>query len=117
MAGRPSAFNPAELFLAAVAACMLKGIERVAPMINFDFQGAEVLIHATRQDSPPKLVALDYELVVETPESDRRLALLHKNIRKYGAICNTVASAAAVNGIIRRKPTQAKNLRTSVAIC
>ena len=30
--GRPDAFNPAELLLAAVAACMIKGIERVTPM-------------------------------------------------------------------------------------
>ena len=33
--GRSDAFNPAELLLAAVAACMIKGIERVAPMIHF----------------------------------------------------------------------------------
>ena len=26
--GRPDAFNPAELFLASIAACMIKGIER-----------------------------------------------------------------------------------------
>lgn len=32
--GRPDAFNPAELFLAAVAACMIKGIER----LNFGFE-------------------------------------------------------------------------------
>ncbi len=31
LAGRVDAFNPAELLLAALAACMLKGIERVAP--------------------------------------------------------------------------------------
>jgi len=31
--GRPDAFNPAELFLAAIAACMIKGIERVIPML------------------------------------------------------------------------------------
>lgn len=29
--GRSDAFNPAELLPAALAACMLKGIERVAP--------------------------------------------------------------------------------------
>jgi len=34
MAGRPDAFNPAELLLASLAACMIKGAERVAPMIN-----------------------------------------------------------------------------------
>jgi uncharacterized OsmC-like protein len=34
LAGRRDAFNPAELLLAAVAACMIKGIERVTPMIQ-----------------------------------------------------------------------------------
>jgi len=29
--GRTDAFNPAELLLAALAACMIKGIERVTP--------------------------------------------------------------------------------------
>ncbi len=35
LCGRPDAFNPAELFLAALAACMIKGIERAIPMLNF----------------------------------------------------------------------------------
>lgn len=33
--GRVDAFNPAELLLAAIAACMIKGIERIAPMNHF----------------------------------------------------------------------------------
>jgi uncharacterized OsmC-like protein len=40
--GRPDAFNPAELFLGAVAACMIKGIERVTPMIKFNLRGVAV---------------------------------------------------------------------------
>ena len=39
VSGRPDAFNPAELFLAAIAACMIKGFERVAPMNHFKFGG------------------------------------------------------------------------------
>ena len=38
--GRPDAFNPAELFLAAVAACMIKGIERATPMLKCDLRGS-----------------------------------------------------------------------------
>ena len=53
VAGRLDAFNPAELLLAAIAACMIKGIERVAPMINFQFRGVDVSLHGVRQDSPP----------------------------------------------------------------
>lgn len=93
LAGRPDAFNPAELLLASVAACMLKGIERVTPMIQFELRGATVKLHGVRQDSPPKMVSIDYELIVDTDETDQRLELLHKNVRKYGTISNTVAQA------------------------
>ena len=40
LAGREDAFNPAELLLAALSACMLKGIERVAPMLKFEFEAS-----------------------------------------------------------------------------
>ena len=100
--GRVDAFNPAELFLAAIAACMIKGIERVAPMIHFQFEGVEVKLHGIRQDAPPMMVEVDYEIIVETTEDDRRLELLHTNVRKYGTISNTVAKATKLEGKIRR---------------
>lgn len=100
--GRPDAFNPAELFLAAIAACMIKGIERVTPILDFKLRGVEVHLHAVRQDSPPKIVSVDYELIVDSDEDDRRLDLLHINVRKYGTISNTVAAATKLEGVIRR---------------
>ena len=103
LGGRTDAFNPAELLLAAVAACMIKGIERVSPMLDFQLTGVRVELHAVRQDSPPKIISIDYVLTVDTGESDQRLELLHKNVRKYGTISNTVAAATALNGVIRRQ--------------
>lgn len=100
--GRPDAFNPAELFLAAIAACMIKGVERVAPMIHFQFDGVEVKLHGLRQDAPPMMAEIHYEIIVKTAEDDRRLELLHTNIRKYGTISNTVAKATKLEGTIRR---------------
>jgi uncharacterized OsmC-like protein len=100
--GRADAFNPAELFLAAIAACMLKGIERVTPMLRFDLRGVEVKLHGVRQDSPPKMVSIDYELMVDTDEDDRRLELLHTNVRKFGTIFNTVSAATRLEGRIIR---------------
>lgn len=103
MAGRPDAFNPAELLLASLAACMIKGAGRVAPMIKFDLRGLEVSLHGQRQDSPPKMLAITYEPVVDTSENDERVELLHKNIRKYGTISNTLDAALELSGTIRRK--------------
>ncbi|MFD3266673.1 OsmC family protein [Phenylobacterium ferrooxidans] len=101
--GRPDAFNPAELFLASIAACMIKGVERVTPLLAFELRGVEVRLHGERQDSPPKMVSIDYELIVDTDESDHRLELLHTNVRKYGTISNTVATALPLTGRIVRK--------------
>lgn len=101
--GRPDAFNPAELFLASIAACMIKGIERVTPMLGFELRGVEVQLYGVRQDSPPKMISVDYELIVDTDENDHRLDLLHQNVRKYGTISNTVALAIRLDGVIRRK--------------
>ena len=103
LAGRRDALNPAELLLAALSACMIKGIERVTPMLKFDLRSVEVKLHGTRQDSPPKMVSIDYELIVDTDETDQRLELLHTNVRKYGTISNTVAAATKLEGTIRRK--------------
>ena len=103
LAGTPDAFNPAELLLAALAACMIKGIERVTPILHFDLRGVEIHLHGVRQDSPPKMVSVDYELIVDTDEDDRRLDLLHQNVRKYGTISNTVAAATKLEGVIKRK--------------
>ena len=101
--GRPDAFNPAELFLAAIAACMIKNIERVAPLLKLEIRGVEVSLHGTRQDSPPKMTRVSYELIVDTDADDHKLDLLHQNVRKYGTIYNTVAEVTHLEGrIIRR---------------
>ncbi|MDP2377902.1 OsmC family protein [Reyranella sp.] len=101
--GREDAFNPAELFLAAIAACMIKGIERTIPILKFKLRGVEVRLHGVRQDSPPRMAAVDYELIVDTDENDRRLELLHTNVRKFGTISNTVAAATEMTGRIVRR--------------
>jgi uncharacterized OsmC-like protein len=90
------------LLLASVAACMIKGIERVAPMLHFTFRSVEVKLRGVRQDAPPLIIRIDYELIVDTDEDDHRLDLLHANVRKYGTISNTVARGTVLEGKIAR---------------
>lgn len=102
LAGRRDAFNPAELLLAALAACMLKGIERVTPILKFELRGVEIRIHAVRQDAPPRLESIDYEIRVDSDELDRRLELLHENVKRYGTVFNTVAPGTVLTGRLFR---------------
>jgi uncharacterized OsmC-like protein len=103
LAGNPDAFNPAELLLAALSACMIKGIERVVPILKFQLRGVEVRVHGVRQDVPPRMESIAYEIIVDTDEADRRLDLLHDNVRKYGTVFNTVAPGTQLDGVLRRK--------------
>lgn len=102
LAGRPDAFNPAELLLAALSACMLKGIERVTPILDFQLRAVEIHIRGVRRDVPPSMEQIRYEILVDTDEDDRRLALLHENVRKYGTVFNTVAPGTDLDGSLRR---------------
>ena len=103
LAGRRDAMNPVELLLSALAACMQKGVERVTPLLQFQIDGVEIALEGVRQDAPPRLVAIRYEIVVDSPESDQRLDLLHRNILKYGTISNTLSAALPLEGGLRRK--------------
>ncbi len=103
MAGRADAFNPAEMLLASLAACILKGTERVIPMLGFELRGIDVSLHGVRQDSPPRMIRIAYEITVDTDETDARLDLLHRNLQKFGTIYNTLAGATELSGTIVRK--------------
>lgn len=103
LAGNPDAFNPAELLLAALSACIIKGIERVVPILKFQLRGVEVSVDGVRQDVPPRMESINYEIVVDTDEEDRRLVLLHDNVKKYGTVFNTLAPGTQLSGVLRRK--------------
>lgn len=102
LAGSVEAFNPAELLLAALSACMIKGIERVAPMMQFQLRDVTVQVHGVRQDAPPRMESIAYEIMVDTDEPDHRLELLHQNVKKFGTVFNTVAPGTQLEGTLRR---------------
>lgn len=102
MAGRLDALNPVELLLAALAACILKGIERVAPTLDFAFSNAEVSLVAHRPSQEARIADVSYVIRVATNESDSRLELLHKNLQKFGTIYNTLKQGTELSGRLER---------------
>ncbi|MGK2935167.1 MAG: OsmC family protein [Gemmatimonadaceae bacterium] len=115
LAGSPDAFNPAELLLAALAACIIKGIERVAPMLSFQMRGVKVRVHGIRQDVPPRMEEIEYEILVDTDEPDGRLDLLHQNVKKYGTVFNTILPGTSLHGVLRRAPEGDGSVEDGVA--
>ena len=50
-------------------------------MIHFNFRGITIEVHGQRQDAPPKISHINYKIVIDTDENDRKLVLLHHNIQ------------------------------------
>lgn len=92
--------GPAELLCASLAACLLKNIERFSEMLPFRYEMAAVEVEAFRQDAPPKMTRMHYQIELVTDEPEHRIELLHRNIRKYGTITNTLNAACELNGEI-----------------
>lgn len=106
--------GPAELLCASLAACLLKNIERFSEILPFEYQTAAVEVEAERQDTPPKMTRMRYKIELVTDETQQRVDLLHKNIRKFGTITNTLAAACELSGemVARRSHQDTPTERT-----
>jgi uncharacterized OsmC-like protein len=103
--GKPGLPGPAELLATASAACLLKNLARTQDLMAFDYQDADVEVIARRQESPPKFVEITYTLRITTDEPQRRVDLVHRNLRQFGTIYNTLAAVCEVHGELVAVPS------------
>ena len=93
--------NPAELFLGAFAACILKNVERFSEMMKFSYDKAHLEVNATRLEQPPRMDNIVYNLTIHSNDNTLNTALLQKNIEKFGTIYNTVKLSCAISGTVK----------------
>ena len=92
--------GPADLLAAALAACILKNVERFSGLLQFRYEHAHVRVEIERQEPPPRIARARYTLRIATSEPQHRLELLHRNIQRFGTITNTLAAACELDGTI-----------------
>lgn len=92
--------NPAELFLGAFSACMLKNVERFSEMMKFTYSKAMVEVRATRLEKPPRMDNVIYTLTIYSNDKKLNTVLLKKNLEQFGTIYNTVKLSCIISGTI-----------------
>ncbi len=92
--------NPAELFLGAFAACILKNVERFSALMNFEYSNAVITVNATRLEKPPRMDNIEYVLKIHTHDPHLNKDLLKKNIENFGTIFNTIKTSCTITGEI-----------------
>lgn len=95
--------SPADLFLSAFAACILKNVQRFSVLMKFEYAYADITVNAIRLEKPPRMDHIDYQLTVYTNDQNLNSALLKKNIEKFGTIYNTVKLSCTINGTVTTK--------------
>lgn len=84
-------FNAAETLLAALGACTLTNVNTIAAKMRLQIDHAEMRFSATRQDEPPILTEIQYELILESPEPADKLEELYRLAVKWGTVTSTLA--------------------------
>ncbi len=108
--------NPAELLLSSLAACMLKNVERLSPVLRFSYTAVSVEIEGEREDRPPRMTSITYTLHLWTDESPTRVDLLHRNLQRQGTIYNTLAATVPLQGHIEvHAPAESGQTNASAA--
>lgn len=90
--------NPAELLLTSLAACMLKNLQRYSEILHIPYRKAKISIQGIRNDNPPYITEINYNLEVDTDTNERKIENWHKNILKFGTITNTLTRACKLQG-------------------
>lgn len=96
------ALNPVELMLASLAGCLIKGVDMASPALNFSLRGVHVVVDGLRQDIPPRLTGIRYQLIIDTDEPASRIQQLHQLLLRHSTICNTLSPGLPVTGTVTR---------------
>lgn len=98
-------FGPADLLGAAFAACLLKNVERFSRILPFAYEGASVQVSLEREERPPRISRIRYQLRLVTDEPPHRIELLERNLVQFGTIYNTLSQACDVSGEVVAEAT------------
>ncbi|HEY61653.1 MAG TPA: OsmC family protein [Anaerolineae bacterium] len=87
-------FNAAETLMAAFGTCIMTNVNAISQKMHLKIDDAEIDIHATRQDEPPVIIDMSYELIITSTEPREKIEELHELCIKWGTVTNTL-----LNGI------------------
>lgn len=101
-AAHDGALSPLELLLAAVAGGVLAGVEQAVARLAFRLGGAAVEVCGVFGGQTTSSLAVEYDLTLDTDESDGRLVQFHELVRHGDALVCLGSAGAHLTGRVRR---------------
>lgn len=95
--------SPAAIYLGALAACILKNIERFSVMMKFEYDTATIEVSATHHIKPSRLEDIVYEVILISKEPKINTSLLKRNLEKFGTIYFMIAQSCTISGVVTHR--------------
>ena len=95
--------DPTELLLSAIAAGLLAGTSHAARELGFRFRDAAVRVRGVYTGGAAPSLAVDYDLTIDSDETDGRLVQLHERIRRSESVLRLGEACAHLTGRVRRR--------------
>ena len=109
--GLDSGPTPSQTLAAALAACLAQGYMAKAAMIGADLTGVEVKVegdfdargmYGIDPETPPGFLRFRYEAVVDSPESDERIAEIHETVVRLSPLLDDLSRPLQIEGTWHR---------------
>lgn len=88
--------NAVETMLSALGTCLLTNVNTLMEQMHLKIEDARVELAAVRQDQPPLVTTIRYQLVLVSPEPRERLETLFELAQKWGTVTNTLSRAVTL---------------------
>jgi putative redox protein len=85
--------NAVETLLSALGTCLLTNVNTLMEQMHLAIADTRVELTATRQDDPPLITSIRYQLILVSPEPRIRLETVFELAQKWGTVTNTLARA------------------------
>lgn len=93
--------SPVDLYLSALAACILKNVERFSTMMHFEYETTTIEIKGTHCLKPSRIENIVYTLIITSKDANKiNSSLLKRNLEKFGTIYYMISQSCAISGTI-----------------
>ena len=91
-------YTPAEIMMNALASCITINTQKFADKMKVNYDDLKVKVTSYRQEEPPKIVKMEYEVHIKTDADKEKLDKLIQYAVKYSTVYNTLKDAIEING-------------------
>ncbi len=94
-------YSPAEIVMNSLSSCLLVNIQKISEKMRVKIGNVDVKITAYRRENPPKIVKMEYVVLINTCVERQKIDRVLEYALKYSTVYNTLKDAMEITGSLK----------------